>query len=119
MRHRVKQASKLGRKPDHRRLLLRNLATSLILHNQVVTSSAKAKALQPMIERIIRNTKKKAEAREAIRYLRTIFLNEVAEKKMLTEIKAKYATRTSGFTRITPLGNQSGDNSPKVQIALV
>lgn len=119
MRHRVKQASKLGREPDHRRLLLRSLATALITHEKVVTSDAKARALQPMIERIISNTKKKTEAREAIRYLRAILLDEASQKKMLTVIKAKYADRTSGFTRITPLGNQSGDNSPKVQIALV
>ena len=119
MRHRVNKITKLGRKADHRGLLIRNLATSLIEHDKIQTSAAKAKALQPVFERIIVNLKKKAEDREAIRYLKSILLTEKAQKKALGELKKKYADRNSGFTRITPLGVQKGDATPKVQIELI
>ncbi len=119
MRHRVKKISKLGRQVDHRRLLIRNLATSLILHDKIQTSAAKAKALQPVFERLIVNLKKKTEDREAIRYLKRIILDEKAQKKALATLKPKYAERKSGFTRITPIGVQKGNATLKVQIELI
>jgi len=119
MRHRVKKTSKLGRQADHRGLLLRNLATSLVLHEKIQTSATKAKALQPAFEKLITNLKKKSEDREAIRYLKSFLLDEKAQKKALAELKPKYAERKSGFTRITPVGVQKGDATPKVQIELV
>ena len=119
MRHRVKKTTKLGRKADHRRLLMRNLATSLVLHDKIQTSAAKAAALQPYFERVISNIKKKADDKEAIRYLKETLLDEKAQKKTLGELKKKYADRKSGFTRITPIGVQKGDATPKVQIELV
>ncbi|MFH1545745.1 MAG: 50S ribosomal protein L17, partial [Patescibacteria group bacterium] len=109
----------LGRQADHRRLLLRNLATSLILHDKIQTSAAKASALQPVFEKLIVNLKKKTEDREMIRYLKSYLLDEKAQKKMIAELKPKYAERKSGFTRITPIGIQKGDAAPKVQIELV
>ncbi|MFH0776093.1 MAG: 50S ribosomal protein L17 [Patescibacteria group bacterium] len=119
MRHRVKKISKMGRQADHRSLLIRNLATSLILHDKIQTSATKAKALQPVFERLITNLKKKADNREAIRYLKSVLLSEKAQKKALTELKTKFADRNSGFTRITPIGIQKGDATPKVQIELI
>ncbi len=119
MRHRVNKISKLGRQADHRALLIRNLATSLVERDRIQTSEAKAKALQPFFERIITNVKKKPNDQEAIRYLKSILLTEKAQKKALAELKTKYADRTSGFTRITPLGIQKGDATPKVQIELI
>ena len=119
MRHRVKKISRLGRQADHRRLLLRNLATSLILHDKIQTSAAKASALQPIFERLVVNLKKKADDREAIRYLKSFLLDEKAQKKAFAELKPKYAERKSGFTRITPIGIRKGDAAPKVQIELV
>lgn len=119
MRHRVKKTSKLGRKADHRRLLMRNLATSLVLDEKIQTSEAKAKALQPLFDRVITNMKKKADAKEAIRYLKSYLLTEKAQKKAFSKLKEKYAKRNSGFTRITPVGIRKGDATPKVQIELV
>jgi len=118
MRHRVKKIPKLGRKADHRGLLIRNLATSLVEHGKIQTSTAKAKALQPVFERIVANLKKKTDDREAIRYLKSVLLTEKTQKKALSELKKKYANRNSGFTRITPLYVQRGDAAPKVQIEL-
>lgn len=119
MRHRVKKISKLGRQADHRGLLVRNLATSLVVHEKIQTSAAKARALQPVFERIVTNLKKKSEDREAIRYLKSVLLTKEAQKKALGELKKKYADRNSGFTRITPIGVQKGDATPKVQIELI
>lgn len=119
MRHRVNKTSKLGRKPDHRGLLIRNLATSLVLHEKIQTSQAKAKALQPVFERLIVNLKRKPDDREAVRYLKTVLLTEKAQKKAFTELKTKYTDRASGFTRITPISVQKGDATPKVQIELI
>ena len=119
MRHRVKKVARLGRNVDHRKLLLRNLATQLILHDKIQTSAAKARAMQPVVERLISNVKKKANDREAIRYLKSILLDERAQKKTLAELKKKYAERKSGFTRVTPIGIRKGDAAPKVQIELI
>jgi large subunit ribosomal protein L17 len=119
MRHRVSKISKLGRKADHRGLLIRNLATSLVEREKIQTSAAKAKALQPFFERLVVNVKKKPDDKETIRYLKSILLTEKAQKKALAELKTKYADRNSGFTRITPLGVQKGDATPKVQIELI
>jgi large subunit ribosomal protein L17 len=119
MRHRVDKISRLGRKADHRKLLLRNLATSLILHEKIATSETKAKILQSFFERIMTNIKKKIDDKEVIRYMKSIILDERAQKKALSKLKAKYIDRKSGFTRITPLGIQKGDATLKVQIELV
>ncbi|MCF7845829.1 MAG: 50S ribosomal protein L17 [Candidatus Peribacteraceae bacterium] len=119
MRHRVKKISRLGRQADHRGLLIRNLATSLVVHGKIQTSAAKAAALQSKFERVIANLKKKSDDREAVRYLKSILLTEKAQKKVLGELKAKYADRKSGFTRITPISIQKGDATPKVQIELI
>ncbi len=119
MRHRVKKISKLGRQADHRGLLMRNLATDLVVHGKVQTSAAKAKAMQPIFERMIANLKKKTDDREAIRYLQAILIGEKAQKKALSELKPKFADRQSGFTRITPLGMRKGDATLQVQIELI
>lgn len=119
MRHRVKKVSQLGRKPDHRALLIRSLATALILHDKIQTTKARAASLQPVIERMIRNTKKKTTDREVIRYLKSELLEEKASKKLATELKKKYQDQASGFTRITPLGLRAGDRAFKVQIELI
>jgi large subunit ribosomal protein L17 len=119
MRHKVKKTAKLGRKHDHRDLLLRNLATSLVEKGKIQTTAAKARAVQPFIERLLANTKRKVEPRIAIRYLQTNLLTERAQKKVFQELTKKYADRASGFTRVTPLGFRTGDNAPKVQIEFI
>ena len=119
MRHKLKKTPRLGRKADHRKILLRNLATSLILHGKIQTTGPKANAVQPLVDRIIAKVKSKTNDRESIRYLKTILFDEKAQKKVLQELKVKYADRKSGFTRITPLGMRPGDGALKVQIELV
>ncbi len=119
MRHRVKKVAQLGRQPDHRQLLLRNLATSLVLHGKIQTTAAKATAVQPLIERLIARVVRGKEPREVIRYLKTVLLTEQAQKKAFPEFAKRYAERKGGYTRITPIGARAGDNAPKVQLELI
>jgi len=117
MRHQKKQA-KVGRPRDARRLLLGNLATSLIIHEKIQTTQAKAKAVQPLVDKLINNAKKQ-EKRLAIRELQTILQNEMSSRKVMEDLIKRYADRTSGFTRITPIKFRAGDNAPIVQIELI
>ena len=117
MRHQKKQA-KVGRPRDARRLLLGNLATSLIIHEKIQTTQAKAKAVQPLVDKLINNAKKQ-EKRLAIRELQTILQNEMSSRKVMEDLIKRYAERTSGFTRITPIKFRAGDNAPIVQIELI
>lgn len=117
MRHKVKKV-KLGSDKDHTTALMRNLAMSVIIYEKIKTTAAKAKAVQPFVERLITIAKKK-EKREAIRQLNKLLNHENSSKKLLEVIVEKYKDRNSGFTRITKLGYRNGDNAPVVQIELV
>lgn len=117
MRHRVKKAI-LNKPRDQRRLLLNNLATSLILHEKVKTTTARAKAVQPLVEKLIISSKKANKAL-AIREVNAVLQNDLSAKKLMEKISKKYESRQSGFTRITKLGFRSGDAAPLVQIELV
>jgi large subunit ribosomal protein L17 len=117
MRHKVKKV-RLGVDRDHRTALLRNLAMSVIIHEKIKTTTAKAKAVQPFIERLISIGKKK-EKREAIRQISSLLQHENSSRKILEVLVEKYQDRDSGFTRITKLGYRNGDNAPVVQLELV
>lgn len=117
MRHKVKKL-KLGTDKDHRTALLRNLAMSVIIYEKVKTTSAKAKAVQPFVERLI-NIAKKKEKRHAIREIERLLQHENSSRKILEVLIEKYKDKPSGYTRITKLGYRSGDNAPVVQIELI
>ena len=119
MRHLVNKGSKLGRKPDHRKLLLRNMATSLVEHGRITTTQAKAGAVQPLVERVITHAKGKENERELIRYLKTQLLTEAAQKKVVSTIKERYKDRAGGYTRISPVKVRKGDGTMTVQLELV
>jgi large subunit ribosomal protein L17 len=117
MRHRVKKVI-LNKPRGQRRLLLKNLATSLVLHEKIKTTEAKAKALQPYFEKLVIAAKKPNRIL-AIRNVNSILQSELGSKKMVEVISKKYENRQSGFTKITKLGFRSGDTAPLVQIELV
>jgi ribosomal protein L17 len=122
MRHRVKKV-KLGREADHRNALLKNLATSVILHEKIKTTKAKAKAVVPKVEKMITlaraiETGKKSK-REVIRALEGQLFDESASRKLIEELAVRYKDRNSGFTRMTNLGFREGDASSMVQIELI
>ncbi len=117
MRHRVKKV-RLNRKKAPRELLLRNLATSVILYDGVKTTKAKAKLVAPLVEKLITAVKTK-DSMNAVRYINQHLLDKNASRKLTQEIVKKYEDRQSGFTRISDLGPRPGHNSPMVKLELV
>lgn len=109
--------TKLSRKKAHRRSLIRNLATSLILYEEIDTTLAKAKALKPVIERIISRTKPLDLQSKRAAY--SFFFDRNAAKKLINEIVPRYSERNSGYVRIIKLSNRPGDNSQMARIELV
>jgi len=116
MRHR-NAVKTLGRKKASREAMLRNLATSIILHEKVKTTATKAKVIRPIVEKCI--TIGKDPSIHHRRELIKILMTEGAVNKVLEVLGPKYATRPGGYTRITKLGNRQGDGAPIVEISFV
>lgn len=117
MRHKVKKVQ-LGSSKGHRTSIMRNLSMAVIIHEKIKTTKAKAKAIQPYVEKLITIAKKK-NTREAIREIDSLIQHENSSKKLLEVLKDRYKDRNSGYTRITKLGFRAGDNAPLVQLELV
>ena len=110
--------SKLGRKPAQRKALMRNLATSLLLYESIRTTKSRAKAVQPLVERMIAKAKAQP-PHAAIRFLNQIVTHKNASKKMMDVLVPRYAKRSSGFSRIKPLGRRIGDGAELVELSLL
>ena len=110
MRHKRKTV-KLGRSQAHRDALLANQAVSLIEHNRIKTTLAKAKAVRPFAEKLVTIAKKKTlhARRTALAILRH---NEDAVTKLFAEIAERSADRKGGYTRIIKLGQRKSDSAP-------
>lgn len=106
-----------GRQKDHRELMLRNLATSLVLYERIDTTESKAKELKGFIDHILA-TSKKADL-TVIRNLNKIFLDKNAVKKVIEVLVPRYIERSSGFTRTFGLQNRAGDNAAMMRIELI
>ena len=105
---------KLGVTGSHRRAMLKNMATSLFLHEKVETTIAKAKELRPYAERII------TQARQGKHYMvRRHIQDKVVYKKLFEVIAPRYAQRPGGYTRIVRLMPRAGDNAERGLISLV
>lgn len=96
----------------------RNLVTSLVLYESIRTTHTRARAIQPVIDRLI-TLAKKQETRTAIRTLEAYLAHENASRKMLEVMKVRYAARPSGFTRIVAVGARKGDGAKLVDLSLV
>jgi len=116
MRHRV-AGWKLGRNTSHRRALLRNLVTSLILEERIETTVPKAKAMRPHVEHMITLGKRGdlAARRQAAAYLMT----GEAVKKLFDTISPRFGDREGGYLRITRSGWRRGDGGEKAFIELL
>ncbi len=116
MRHR-KGPAKLGRTSTHRRAMLANMAASLIKHEQIVTTLPKAKALRPVVEKLITLGKKGdlASRRLAVSRLR----DETQVRKLFSTLAERYADRPGGYTRVLKAGFRYGDSAPRAVIELV
>ncbi len=115
MRHRRK-GRKLSRRGDQRKALLVSLAANLILKEKIITTEAKAKEVQPFVEKLI--TKSRGGNLSSIRYLAG-YLPEKARKKITEEIGPRYRKRAGGYTRIIKLGPRKTDGAKMAVIELV
>ena len=106
MRHQRKTV-KLGRKEGHRKSLLSNLAVSLIEHNRIKTTLAKAKALRPLAEKLVTIGKKNTI--HARRTAKAVLRQDEAVTKLFAEIAPRAAARKGGYTRIIKLPQRLSD----------
>ncbi len=116
MRHRNKNKI-LSRERGPRQLMLRNLASSLIMYEKVQTTKAKALTVRPLVEKLI--TASKAQDLTARRTLLATLLHEKAVLKAMEVLSTRYQDRQGGYTRIIKLGNRQGDGAEMVQLELV
>jgi large subunit ribosomal protein L17 len=116
MRHRNK-TKKLGRTKSHRRATLGNMARSIIEHQQIKTTLAKAKAARGVIDRLITFGKKDTVAarRQAFKLLQ----NHLLVKKLFDEVAPTFADRKGGYTRVIKLGQRRGDGAELAVLQLV
>jgi len=116
MRHR-NAGYKLGRNTSHRRALLRNLVTSIVLEDRVETTVAKAKAARPHVEKLITLGKKGDlhARRQALAYLQT----RDAVTRLFDTVAPRYGDRNGGYLRIVRTGFQRGDGAEKAFIELL
>ena len=116
MRH-GKKINHLSRTDSHRRSMLSNMASSLILHKRITTTLAKAKALRMYVEPLI--TKSKTDTTHSRRTAFSYLKDKEVVTILFREIAEKVATRPGGYTRILKLGNRLGDNASMAMIELV
>lgn len=116
MRHRH-TGKILDRKKGPREALLRNLATSVLLFEKIKTTKAKAKAVRPIVERVITSGKRGTLAGR--RHIANMVFGENTVKKVMEEIAPRYEKREGGYTRIVNLARREGDGAEIVQLELV
>lgn len=116
MRHR-KAGRKLGRNTSHRRALLRNMVTSLFRYEEISTTLAKAKELQPIADKMITLAKRGDlhARRQALSYI----MDKSIAHKLFDELKDRLSERQGGYSRILKAGNRNGDNAPMAIIQLL
>jgi large subunit ribosomal protein L17 len=116
MRHGNK-VNNLGRKSAHRKAMLSNMASSLILHKRISTTVAKAKALRGYVEPLL--TKSKTDTTHSRRIVFSYLQNKEIVTELFRDVAPKIADRTGGYTRIIRTGYRLGDNAEMCIIELV
>jgi len=116
MRHK-KSFNHLGRTSAHRKAMLSNMASSLILHKRITTTVAKAKALRSYVEPLI--TKAKEDTTHSRRVVFSYLQDKDAVSELFREVSKKVGDRPGGYTRILKLGNRQGDNADMAFMELV
>jgi len=116
MRHKI-AGRKLQRKSGHRTALLRNLSASLIKHEQITTTVAKAKELRPYVEKLITLAKRGGLSNRRLAHAR--MLDETQEKKLFEVLAQRYAGRDGGYARVIKAGFRASDAAPMAIIELV
>ena len=116
MRHSV-FGRKLSRTKNERRRLFAGLVRDLIIRDGITTTIAKAKAVQPVIEKLITKAKKGDEANR--RRVDAVLTDRTITARLFEEAKTRFASRTSGFTRIIKLGKRRGDATDTALLSFV
>jgi large subunit ribosomal protein L17 len=116
MRHKVGHR-KLNRTGSHRIAMLRNMAASLIKHEQITTGVAKAKELRPYVEKLVTLAKKGGLSNRRLAQSR--LMDDAQLTKLFDVLAARYADRNGGYTRIIKAGYRASDASPMAIIELV
>jgi large subunit ribosomal protein L17 len=117
MRHKAHR-NRLIQKPDHARMIQRNLVTSLFLYEEVRTTRRRARVIQPLVDDLITKAKKQT-SRIAIRSINAFVTDKNASRKLMEVLKDRYATRPSGFTSLKAVGARKGDGAELVDLVLV
>lgn len=116
MRHRV-AGRKFGRNPAQRQALLRQLAISMIQHERLTTTEAKAKTLRPLVEKLV------TIAREDSQHHRKLIMSKIdnpsATTKLFEVIAPRFESAPGGYTRISKLGQRHGDAAPMALIEFI
>ena len=116
MRHGIAHR-KLNRTASHRKAMFANMSSSLIKHEQIVTTLPKAKELRPFAEKLVTLAKKGNLASRRLAIART--RNKEQVKKLFEVIGPRYKDRSGGYTRVLKAGFRHGDNAPMAVIEFV
>lgn len=116
MRH-GKKVNHLGRTDSHRKAMMSNMASSLIMHKRITTTLAKAKALRVYVEPLI--TKSKSDTTHSRRTVFSYLKSKDAVTELFRDVASKVADRPGGYTRIIKMENRLGDNAEVAIIELV
>lgn len=108
----TKKARTFGRPSNQRRALLRSLARSLVMHERISTTEAKAKALRPFVERLVTYAKENTLASR--RRTKTRLGDDSAVKKLFDSIGPRYATRSGGYTRVVKRTKRGSSDARKL-----
>ncbi len=111
------KGARLGGGPSHQRKILANLTVSLIEHEEVTTTHAKAKVLRPYAEKVI--TKARRGDLHARRTILRKIENKDAVTKLFDDVAPRYTERPGGYLRITKLGPRKGDGAEMAKVELV
>jgi large subunit ribosomal protein L17 len=104
-----RKTPKLSRTASHRDAMLANMAASLFLHSKVKTTTSKAKALRPFVDRLISTAKEGS--LHSMRQVASVVRDKEALKKLFQELVPKLQDRSSGFSRVVKAGFRKGDNA--------
>jgi large subunit ribosomal protein L17 len=114
---RPRKGPRFGGSPAHDRLMMANLTTDLVMHEKVMTTLAKARAVRPFAEKLI------TKARKGDLHSRRVVLKTITDKaavaKLFEDLAPRYEDRPGGYTRITKLGPRRGDGAEEAVIELV
>ncbi|MBU6407474.1 MAG: 50S ribosomal protein L17 [Alphaproteobacteria bacterium] len=116
MRHGLSHR-KLNRTASHRTAMFANMAAALIKHEQIITTLPKAKALRPVVEKLV--TLAKRGDLHARRLAASRLRDEAQAKKLFDVLGPRYKTRAGGYTRVLKAGFRHGDNAPVAVIEFV